>query len=70
VAWKEGYFYFDKDNVKIIMRQVARWYNLSITYEGKAPEDLFSGKIERRLPLSGILGLLERGAYTLPVRVE
>jgi transmembrane sensor len=41
--------------VKIIMRQVARWYNLSITYEGKAPEDLFSGKIERRLPLSGIL---------------
>jgi ferric-dicitrate binding protein FerR (iron transport regulator) len=61
VAWKDGYFYFDRDDIKTIMRQVARWYSLDIAYEGKVSEDLFSGKIERRLPLSGILHLLERG---------
>jgi hypothetical protein len=61
VAWKNGYFYFDKSDVKAIMRQVSRWYDLDIVYESPVPEMQFSGKIERNLPLSGITHLLESG---------
>jgi ferric-dicitrate binding protein FerR (iron transport regulator) len=61
VAWKNGYFYFDKSDVKSIMRQVSRWYDLDIVYESPAPDLRFSGKIERDLPLSGITHLLESG---------
>ena len=61
VAWKNGYFYFDKSDVKAIMRQVSRWYDLDIVYESPVPEMKFSGKIERNLPLSGITHLLESG---------
>ncbi|MCC6286253.1 MAG: FecR domain-containing protein [Chitinophagaceae bacterium] len=59
VAWKSGYFYFDKDNVQSIMRQVARWYDLDVRYEGEVTDMLFSGKIEKRLPLSGVLNLFK-----------
>jgi transmembrane sensor len=61
VAWKNGYFYFDKSDVKTIMRQVSRWYDLDIVYESPVPDMQFSGKIERNLPLSGIAHLLESG---------
>ena len=61
VAWKNGYFYFDKSDVQAIMRQVSRWYDLDIVYESPVPEMKFSGKIERNLPLSGIAHLLESG---------
>jgi len=59
VAWKNGYFYFDKSDIKEIMRQVSRWYDLDIIYEAPVPEMKFSGKIERKLPLSSIAHLLE-----------
>ena len=61
VAWKNGYFYFDKSDVRTIMRQVSRWYDLNIVYESSVPDMKFSGKIERSLPLSGISHLLESG---------
>ena len=61
IAWKNGYFFFDKSDVKTIMRQVSRWYDLDIVYESPVPDLQFSGKIERSLPLSGITHLLESG---------
>jgi transmembrane sensor len=61
VAWKNGYFYFDRSDIKSIMRQVSRWYDLDIVYESPIPSMQFSGKIERNLPLSGITHLLESG---------
>lgn len=61
IAWKNGFFYFDKSSVKEILRQVSRWYDLDIVYEAAPPEMLFSGKIERNLPLSAVAILLEGG---------
>lgn len=64
-AWVGGYFQFDKADIASILRQVGRWYDLEIEYRGKVPHDLFSGKIERSLPLSGILKLLGTGQIKL-----
>ncbi len=61
VAWKNGYFQFDKAPLPVIMRQIGRWYDLDIHYEGTVPDRVFKGKLQRALPLSGILHLLQKG---------
>jgi len=61
VAWKNGFFQFDKASLPAIMRQIGRWYDLDIVYSGKIPDRLFKGKIQRSLPLSGILNILKKG---------
>lgn len=61
VAWKNGYFQFDRAPLPVIMRQIGRWYDLDIRYEGPVPDREFKGKLQRSLPLSGILHLLQKG---------
>jgi transmembrane sensor len=58
VAWKNGYFKFDRVDIQTIMRQVARWYNVEIEYRGKISEDVFVGKIARSENVSGVLRIL------------
>ena len=69
VAWVKGYFQFDQAPLPVIMRQIGRWYDLDIKYErGIVPDRIFKGKIQRSLPLSGILNLLRKG--DIEFRVE
>lgn len=59
VAWKNGYFSFNRSNLQTVMRQLARWYDVEIDYEGKIPERQFGGKIDRNSDLSEVLKILE-----------
>jgi ferric-dicitrate binding protein FerR (iron transport regulator) len=59
VAWKNGLTSFKNADVKSIMRQVARWYNVEVTYEGNIPERIFTGEIARNANLSAILKVLQ-----------
>jgi transmembrane sensor len=61
VAWKEGLFKFDHTDIKTLMRQIARWYDVEVVYEGNVKEEQFYGKIERSYTLSEVLMVLERG---------
>lgn len=58
-AWKDGKFRFQNDDIQTIMRQLARWYNIDVYYEGKPPLDKFSGRISRRSPISAVLHMME-----------
>jgi transmembrane sensor len=60
VAWKNGYFKFDRDGIKTVMRQLARWYDMDVVYAGKIPGDEFSGKIRRNVKASKALEFLEK----------
>jgi transmembrane sensor len=55
IAWKNGNFLFNSAGLSDIMRQVSRWYNLEIVYDGKIPEDRFSGRVSRSVNLSNFL---------------
>lgn len=55
VAWMNGYFQFNQANIKTVMQQIARWYDVSVSYEGKIPERKFSGEISRASNLSEVL---------------
>ncbi|MGN6495320.1 MAG: FecR family protein [Agriterribacter sp.] len=60
IAWKEGYFQFDrKAPIEQVMRQVARWYDVEIGYEGAIPNRRFGGKIARDSRLQDVLKMLE-----------
>ena len=58
-AWKSGDFYFENDNIQTVMRQLARWYNIEIIYEGDVTTDGFNARISRTQDLSNILHILE-----------
>jgi len=59
VAWKNGYFKFNKADIQTIMRQLERWYDVDVEYRGAVPTDLFVGKINRSENISGVLRILE-----------
>jgi transmembrane sensor len=59
IAWKNGYFQFDHASLQTTMRQLARWYDIDVVYQGQIPEHEFQGKIQRSLLLSDVLRELE-----------
>lgn len=59
VAWKSGYFVFDKLPFDQALRQLARWYDVKIVYENGIPREGLAGKMERTLTLNDALGGLD-----------
>lgn len=59
IAWKEGTFYFDNADLQTILRQFARWYNVTIAYEGPIKNRKFFGIISRHSNLSAVLKMLQ-----------
>ncbi|WP_029274598.1 FecR family protein [Pedobacter borealis] len=59
LAWKNGKIYFKDADIKSIMRQVSRWYNIDVEFEGKLSAKLYSGGIYRDAKLSNLLEILE-----------
>lgn len=58
IAWKNGLFSFEKAGIQEVMRQLSRWYNVDIIYEGNITTQTFSGDIYRNLGLSKALEML------------
>ncbi len=59
IAWRQGVFKFDQTDLKTVMRQIARWYDLSVIYQGNVPNDVFQGQISRSMKLSDMLKILQ-----------
>lgn len=55
MAWMNGFFYFENDDLPSVMRQLSRWYDIEVRYEAQIPDQLFAGKIARSVPLQEIL---------------
>lgn len=68
VAWKDNLFNFNNSDLPGIMRQLARWYNVEVVYAGAVPVRHFSGKINRSLPLSTVLEILEQSNIRFKVK--
>ncbi len=59
IAWKNGDFDFEGDNIQAIMRELSRWYNIDVAYQG-TPATGFSAEISRSKNISAVLHMLER----------
>ncbi len=58
LAWKEGKFRFRNTSIQTIMRQIARWYNIEVTYEGDLSDIRLTGIISRRENAASLLKIL------------
>lgn len=60
VAWKNGLFMFEKEDLGSIMRKISRWYNVSIEYEEESLKHKnFGGTVSRFDRVSKVLRMLE-----------
>jgi transmembrane sensor len=59
VAWKNGLFKFNSADLPMIMRQISRWYDVDITYDGNVKEETFSGDMPRKQNASEVFKMLE-----------
>jgi transmembrane sensor len=59
MAWKNGMFSFRQTDLQSIMRQIARWYDVEVVYDGPLPDRKFGGEIPRMTRLSNVLRVLE-----------
>jgi transmembrane sensor len=58
-AWKSGMFQFNNADIKTIMRQISRWYNVDVEYAGQIPASTYHGRISRNSNASTVLKILE-----------
>lgn len=58
-AWKNGLFQFSDTDIAMIMRQVARWYDVEVVYKNGVPPGHITGKIPRNTSLSNIMKIME-----------
>lgn len=55
IAWKDGSFAFNHADLKTVMRQLSRWYDIEVVFEGNVPAGSYSGEIDRSLTLEQVL---------------
>ena len=67
VAWKNGLFAFHQTPVKEVMRQIARWYDVEVSYAGEIPALRFGGKISRNSNASVVLTILKKSGLVFKV---
>jgi ferric-dicitrate binding protein FerR (iron transport regulator) len=58
-AWKDGLFSFKKASIQTVMRQIARWYDVEVKYEGELPKKTLTGDIYRSVNASEALQILQ-----------
>ncbi|RAJ80072.1 FecR protein [Chitinophaga dinghuensis] len=59
LAWKEGRFKFKNADIRKIMRQVARWYNVDISYSDSIEVEGLSGDVQQQQHIDQLLETLE-----------
>lgn len=59
MAWKNDLFVFNDTNIDEIMKELMRWYDVKIKYEGEKPDISFTGIIPRNANVSKVLKALE-----------
>ncbi|MNX78928.1 hypothetical protein D3C86_1105390 [compost metagenome] len=59
IAWKNGTFDFDNEDIQGVMRKISRWYNVEIVFEGEVSKERFNGALSRKKNISQMLKMLE-----------
>jgi len=68
VAWKNGIFDFNGLAFQAIIKDVGRWYDIRVKYEGEVPAFKLKGKMDRGVKLSDLLRFMK--GFGLQVRLE
>ena len=69
IAWKDGYFYFNNDNIQSVMRKLSRWYDFDVVFAENIPVEEYTGSISRDKSIDQVLTMLEY-ANSVHFRIE
>lgn len=59
IAWKNGIFSFNHAELPTVMREIARWYDLEVSYEGAVPAASITGTVDRNVNASQFFQILK-----------
>jgi ferric-dicitrate binding protein FerR (iron transport regulator) len=68
VAWKEGWFLFNRLELQAIVRQLSRWYNIDFEITGTIGNKQFSGIVSKSTNISEVLKIMENTGVTFTLR--
>ncbi|RQO71984.1 hypothetical protein DBR43_12235 [Pedobacter sp. KBW06] len=68
MAWKRNLFSFDDADLKTIMTEFSRWYDVPVFFEGTMPEQRFTGEIAKNIKASEFLEILS--SFKVKFRIE
>jgi ferric-dicitrate binding protein FerR (iron transport regulator) len=64
VAWKNGYFSFDRESLESIMRKISRWYNVDVQFTNdQSRKSAYWGGTTRFTNVSKVLEQLEETGH-------
>jgi transmembrane sensor len=66
-AWKNGKFVFRDVELKTIMRQLSRWYDVDVVYQGQVVAKHYRGRISRNVPVSQLLEILNTSGLNFTI---
>ncbi|TRZ43505.1 FecR family protein [Robertkochia solimangrovi] len=62
-AWKDGKFYFEKENLENILTKAGRWYDFKFSFtDPELKERLFTGVVRKDYPLERLLGMIAKAS--------
>jgi transmembrane sensor len=68
LAWKNGTFNFTGKSFQSTMKDIERWYDIQIKYEGPVPGNKLKGKMDRDIQLPDLIRFLQ--GFGLHVKQE
>ncbi|HMT75932.1 MAG TPA: FecR domain-containing protein [Chitinophagaceae bacterium] len=68
IAWKNGLFHFESADLKTILRQFERWYDVEVVFEGAVSNRKFFVIISRNSSLSAVIDAMQ--ANDIKFRIE
>lgn len=60
MAWKNGFFSLENIGFAELARQLERWYDIEVKYEGAIPSIKFKGDMDRGVQLSDVMKMLTK----------
>lgn len=69
MAWKDGFFEFNNLPLSLMMKQIGRWYDVSVSFENSSlKSENFGGRINKNLPLSELLNMFKNSGLQFDIR--
>ncbi len=70
IAWTKGYFRFHDEDIASVMKQLGRWYNVEVVYQGTVSKERFNLRITRSRNISSVLNALEKTQKSVHFKIE
>jgi transmembrane sensor len=59
LAWRSDLFHFEDVQLAVVLKQISRWYDLEIDYDGTIPSKTINGEIYRNMNGAQVLIILK-----------